>query len=418
LNVIPIPKKIQVITTTFSKSKSMKKTASALVINAGSSSLKFAIYGIAAPMTLFLFGKIELIEKGNALFSYKLPESEMYTVCVDTSTLNDISLFLMDWIQVQHGFTNIKVVGHRIVHGMKHTEPQIITDQLIFDLKNISDYDPEHLPEELKLIEQIKKNFPDMQQVACFDTSFHTTMPDIAKLLPLPKRFTNKGLQRYGFHGISYAYLIKELAKQAGEEKAKGKVVLAQLGNGASLCAIRQGKSVDTTMGFTPSSGVPMSTRTGDLDAGAVCFLMQSERISPKEFNHLINHESGLLAISETSGDMRDLLKIQQTDDRAQQAIQFFCYQIKKAIGSFAAVLNGLETLVFSGGIGENEAAVRLQICEGLGFLGIEINKERNDKNEGIISTDKSRVCVRVINTNEELMIAIAVRDLLFPLKK
>jgi acetate kinase len=231
-------------------------------------------------------------------------------------------------------------------------------------------------------------------------------MPRVAQLMPIPRHFDTAGVRRYGFHGLSYAFLIEELAQVAGVNAAKGRVILAHLGSGASLAAVRAGKSIDTTMGFTPAGGLPMGTRPGDLDPGVAWYMMRSENLSPEQFNHLINHESGLLGVSETSSDMRDLIERQASDVRAAEAVELFCYQTRKSIGGFAAVLGGLETLVFAGGIGENSAEVRTRVCSGLGFLGVELDEARNAANAPTISTDASRVAVRVIRTDEELMIA------------
>ncbi|MEO7530257.1 MAG: acetate/propionate family kinase, partial [Sediminibacterium sp.] len=268
-------------------------------------------------------------------------------------------------------------------------------------------------PEEIKLIEVFKKRHPALKQIACFDTSFHTSMPVVAKLLSIPRHYYEKGIQRYGFHGLSYAYLMEELEWIVGSESARGKIILAHLGNGASLAAVKDGKSIDTSMGFTPTSGLMMGTRTGDLDAGAVCYLIQHENLTPKIFSHLINHESGMLGISETNSDMRELMKIEETDNRAKEAIELFCYQTKKWLGSFAAALGGLNILVFSGGIGEHSPEVRSKICDGLEFLGIELDEIKNMNNEAIISTETSKVHVRVMHTNEELMIAKLVCNFL-----
>jgi len=268
------------------------------------------------------------------------------------------------------------------------------------------------------LIEIFAKRYPALVQVACFDTSFHSTMPLVAKLLPIPKKYFAMGIQRYGFHGLSYAYLMQELERIAGNETAKGKIILAHLGNGASLAAINNFKSIDTSMGFTPAAGLVMSTRTGDLDPGVAWYLMQVEKLTLQQFNHLINHESGLLGISETSSDMRELIKNKNTDPRAADAFNLFCYQAKKYIGAYSAALEGLDTLVFSAGIGEHSPEVRRQICDGLEFLGIELDKIKNRNNEPIISTDKSKVTVRVMQTNEQLMIARLVCDVLnYPIK-
>jgi acetate kinase len=251
--------------------------------------------------------------------------------------------------------------------------------------------------------------------VACFDTAFHQTMPRVAKLLPLPRRFDARGIQRYGFHGLSYAYLMEELARLGDPAATKGRVILAHLGNGASLAAVRDGKSMDTSMGFTPTAGLVMSTRTGDLDPGLAPYLARTEQMTTKQFYEMVNHESGLLGVSETSSDMRDLLDREKQDVRAAEAVALFCYQAKKWIGSYAAALGGLDTLVFAAGIGENAPIVRARICDGLGFLGIELNQARNADNAAVISANGSRVAVRVIRTDEELMIARSVCRILKP---
>ncbi|MDQ2950328.1 MAG: acetate/propionate family kinase, partial [Acidobacteriota bacterium] len=232
-------------------------------------------------------------------------------------------------------------------------------------------------------------------------------------LLPIPRRYEAQGVRRYGFHGLSYAYLIEELARVAGPETARGRVILAHLGSGASLAAVRDGKSLDTSMGFTPASGLPMSTRSGDLDPGLVLYLSATENMSAKDFNTMVTSQSGLLGVSESSSDMQDLLEREASDVRAAEAVALFCYQVKKWVGAFTAALGGLDTLVFAGGIGENAPVVRARICEGLEFLGIGLNIKRNATNASVISTDASRVAVRVIPTDEELMIVKTVNQLL-----
>ena len=378
-----------------------------LTINGGSSSIKFALYKIDGYLKPLFYGKMENIGTKNTNLSFTNADThERNSFDIKAADHTNAGNVLIDWLEKQIGFDSVKAIGHRIVHGMKHMEPEIITSELLTELKEISAYDPEHLPGEINLIEIFQKRYPSFPQIACFDTSFHSSMPPIAKLLPIPRRFYEKGIQRYGFHGLSYAWLMEELKRIAGNETAQGKIILAHLGNGASIAAVKDGKSMDTSMGFTPTSGLLMGTRTGDLDPGVAWYLMQIEKLTPEQFNHLINHESGLLGISETSSNMRELLKNKDTDNRAAEAIELFCYQTKKWIGSYAAVLGGLDTLVFSGGIGENAPEVRDRICRGLQFLGIKIDEARNVKNETIISTDASKVSVRVIKTNEELMIA------------
>lgn len=385
-----------------------------LTVNGGSSSIKFALYEIEGPLTQSFYGEVENIGTKNTNLSFtNTITKQKNSVNIKAADHYDAANFLIDWLEKQDGFVSVKAIGHRIVYGMKHTEPEQITPELLDELKAISAYDPEHLPGEIKLIEVFRKRYPALAQIACFDTSFHTSMPHVARLLTIPRRFNAMGIQRYGFHGLSYAWLMEEFKRIAGNETVQGKIILAHLGNGASLAAVKDGKSIDTTMGFTPTSGLPMGTRTGDLDPGVAWYLMQVEMLTPEKFNHLINHESGLLGISETSSDMRELIKCQGTDSRAAEAIELFCYQTKKWIGSYAAVLGGLDALVFSGGIGEHAPEVRTRICHGLQFLGIELDEMKNEKNEKIISTDASKVCVRVIKTNEELMIARLVCNVL-----
>ena len=239
------------------------------------------------------------------------------------------------------------------------------------------------MPGEILLAQAFHCRFPDLPQWACFDTAFHHDLPRVAKMLPIPRRFEAQGVRRYGFHGLSYEFLVGELGRLAGLEAATGHVILAHLGNGASLTAVRDGKSIDTSMGFTPTAGVPMSTRSGDLDPGLVWYLTRTDGFDAKCFNEMVNSQSGLLGISESSSDMHDLLNIEAQDFRAAEAIALFCYQVKKWIGSFAAALGGLDTLVFSGGIGENAPIVRARICDGLEFLGIELEEKQNSANEG-----------------------------------
>jgi acetate kinase len=296
---------------------------------------------------------------------------------------------------------------------MQHTAPELVTQELLDELRRISPYDPDHLPSEIELIETFRQRHPKLPQVACFDTAFHRTMPRVAKLLPIPRRYNAKGVERYGFHGLSYAYLMEELARLRDPAATAGCVILAHLGNGASLAAVRDGQSIDTSMSFTPTAGLVMSTRSGDLDPGLAPYLARTEHMTTGQFYEMVNHKSGLLGVSETSPDMRDLLAQEAHDIRAAEAVALFCYQAKKWIGSFAAALGGLDTLVFAGGIGENAPLVRARICEGLGFLGIELDDPRNAANAAVVSTDAGRVAVRVIPTDEDLMIARSVDRIL-----
>jgi acetate kinase len=313
---------------------------------------------------------------------------------------------LMEWLAAQSVFESVGAVGHRVVHGMQHSTPERITPELLAELKRITPYDPEHLPREVELIEAVSRKRPDLPQVACFDTAFHRTMPRVATLLALPRRYQAKGVQRYGFHGLSYTYLMAALARLGDPAATEGRVILAHLGNGASLAAVRNGRSIDTSMGFTPASGVVMSSRSGDLDPGVVSFLARTESMDAAAFQTMVTHESGLAGISETSPDVRDLLAHEAGDARAAEALAVFCYVIKKWIGAFAAALGGVDTLVFAGGIGENAAPLRARICEGLEFLGIELDPARNAAGAPLLSADSSRAQVRIIHTDEESVIA------------
>jgi len=381
-----------------------------LTINGGSSSIKFALYAAVKPLKRGLYGTVDRIGLGGTNLTFheangKRGVNRKLIAADHKSAANS----LLDWLETQPDFASFKAVGHRVVHGMKHTEPEIVTPGLLNELHRISPYDPDHLPREIELIEAFRQRHPKLPQLACFDTAFHQTMPRVAKLLPIPRRFDAKGIQRYGFHGLSYAYLMEELARLGDPAAKTGRVILAHLGNGASLAAVHNGKSIDTSMGFTPTAGLVMSTRSGDLDPGLAPYLARTEKMTTQQFYEMVNHESGLLGVSETSSDMRDLLAQEASDVRAAEAVALFCYQGKKWIGSFAAALGGLDTLVFAGGIGENASVIRGRICDQLSFLGIEIDETRNAENAAVISGATARVTVRVIPTDEELMIARSV---------
>lgn len=382
-----------------------------LAINGGSSSIKFALFEVDASLRRSIEGGIERIGLPETTlrvkdwnlagsFSRLIMKSD-YTAVVDT---------LLDWIEERIGPDALTAVGHRIVHGgPKYCRPQLITAETLEELHRLSPFDPEHMKEEILLIEALQRRFPNLPQVACFDTAFHHNLPRVAKLLPIPRRFEAQGVRRYGFHGLSYEFLMEELLRLSNPKTVPSRVILAHLGNGASMAAVLDGKSIDTSMAFTPAAGLVMSSRSGDLDPGLVSFMARNAQMTAAQFDHMANHESGLLGISETSSDLRDLLS-QETDDvRSAEAVALFCYQAKKWIGAFTAVLGGLDTLVFAGGIGENAPLIRARICEGLDYLGIELSRERNENSAEIISTNTSRAVVRIIHTDEELMIARSV---------
>jgi acetate kinase len=386
-----------------------------LTVNGGSSSIKFALFEVGGSLERIFKGGIDQIGTPNAVFHLKAANSDdSFSRPVAASNHTIAVNMLMDLIQKRSDKGELVAIGHRILQGgPKYYKPQRITADMIAELHLLSPFDPEHIPEEIELIEASRSRFPDLPQIACFDTAFHHDMPRVAQIMPIPRRYDRQGIRRYGFHGLSYSFLIEELARLAGPEAARDRVILAHLGSGASLTAVRDGKSLDTSMGLTPASGIPMSTRSGDLDPGLVLYLAATEKMSAKDFNTMVNSESGLLGISETSSDMLALLAREAQDIRAAEAVTLFCYQVKKWIGAFAAAIGGLDTLVFAGGIGENAPVVRARICEGLEFLGIEIESKQNASNASVISTKASRITVRVIPTDEELMIAKTVDQLL-----
>jgi acetate kinase len=361
-----------------------------LTINAGSSSIRFALFATGARQVRLVDEKIERIG------------SEAASVTADR---------LLQKLKAQSSMAAPNAIGHRVVHGMLHTQPERVTPGLLEELRRITPYDPEHLPREIALIEALQQRFPDVPQVACFDTAFHRHMPAVATQLPIPRRYLAKGVQRYGFHGLSYTFLLGELNRLGDPAAVRGRVILAHLGSGASLAAVLDGCSIDTSMGFTPAAGLVMGTRSGDLDPGLMSYLALTESMTAAQFQTMVNHESGLMGISESSADVRDLLEREGADARAHEAIDLFCYQAKKWIGSFAAALSGVDTVVFAGGIGENSAPVRRRICDGLQFLGIEIDDSLNRRHAAQISTGS--VAVRVIRTDEESVIADLTRRVL-----
>ncbi|MBI4002434.1 MAG: acetate/propionate family kinase [Nitrospira defluvii] len=386
-----------------------------LTLNAGSSSVKWALFRVGSPPVLLASGTIERIGLADGIITVTdaaTGHSERRTIQVPNHAAS-VEL-LIDRLAQRGNAVSVQAIGHRVVHGgSRFANPVVVSSEVMEELHRLSPYDPEHLPAEITLIEAFGKQFPQVPQVACFDTGFHRHLPRVARLLPIPRRYEQLGIRRYGFHGLSYAYLMEELERLAGSEVARGRVLIAHLGNGASMAAVRAGSSIDTTMGFTPASGLPMSTRSGDLDPGLVSYLSRTEGMTTEQFHDMVNARSGLLGLSEISPDMRDLLEQEGRDVRAAEAVALFCYQGKKWIGAYAAALGGLETLVFSGGIGEHAAVVRARMCAGLEFLGIRLDRSRNEAGAAVISSPESRVTVRVIRTDEESQIAQSVCRLL-----
>jgi acetate kinase len=389
-----------------------------LCINGGSSSIKFSVFGAGGEeLTVGLKGKIDRIGLDGASLTFEDSlTGEKGRVAVkgsgvketgmkdEAGGMNEAANFLMDWLEGRAGASDFSAIGHRVVHGAARRQSALIDDELLAELDRISGYDPDHLPGEIGLIRLFRERDPGLRQVACFDTAFHATLPRVARLLPLPRRYEDAGLQRYGFHGLSYSYIAEELIRVAGPEIATGRVIMAHLGSGASLAAVKDGESMDTTMGFTPTGGIMMGTRTGDLDPGAIWWILQQEGLGAAQLSDLVNHQSGLLGVSGISSDMQDLLARESRDAAAEDAVEMFTYQVRKSIGAFTTVLDGVDALVFTGGIGERSAVIRSRVCAGLGYLGIALDQRANDRNDLLISEGPVRVYA--IPTDEEKMIA------------
>jgi acetate kinase len=388
-----------------------------LTVNTGSSSLKAALYRLgeneSEKESPELIAEAERIGLPRSLLRFQ-------NVRGDTLEKQRVELpdhaaalrALLDQLGVKGLDRDLVAVGHRVVHGGdRYREPRRITAEVLDYLRALISADPDHMPQSLAAIEAISQAYPAVPQVACFDTAFHSRMPRVARIYALPRRVAETGVVRYGFHGLSCEYIMEQL-RTADRASADGRVVIAHLGNGASMTAVRSGVGIDTTMGFTPTGGLVMGTRTGDLDPGVLLHMLLSTGIAPAEVSELVNREAGLLGVSGKSADMRDLLSREEHEPHAAEAISLFCYQAKKFLGALAAVLGGLDTLVFTGGIGANAAPVRWRVCEGLEFLGIRLVPRRNAAHAPIISCDDNPVTVRVMRTNEDLMIARHTRRL------
>jgi acetate kinase len=383
-----------------------------LTLNGGSSSLKFAVYGGPDAREQEIRGQFDRIGRSDTSFRLDDRDGDS-NKALGQMDHRAAAEFLLDWLDRRLEPGAVTAVGHRLVHGgPRYAAPALVDAAMLAELRRIESFAPEHLPTEIEIIAACCERLGLTPQVACFDTAFHRDMPLVARTLPIPRRFHEQGVERYGFHGLSYTYVMQALGREAGAA-AGGRVIIAHLGNGASLAADLGGRSVDTTMGFTPAAGVPMSTRAGDLDPGLVLYLAKTNGMDAVAFDRMVNHESGLLGVSETSSDVRDLLEREPTDTRAAEALRLFCYGVRKATGALAAVLGGLDILVFTGGIGENAAIIRQRICDGLGFLGVELDAARNTGGAPVISSGTSQAQVRVIATDEEFVIAQAVAAVL-----
>jgi acetate kinase len=372
-----------------------------LCLNSGSSSLKFALFSVSeAVATKLANGAVEDIGPSSHFWLHDANQRSLLDTQANLPAAHKCITAVFRAIE-HSGLPRPDAAGHRIVHGgPDYTAPRKITREVLEDLKRLVPLAPLHLPAQIELVEAIAHHYSELPQVACFDTAFHAAMPELAQRLPLPRGLWEQGVRRYGFHGLSYEYILQALGVHGG-----GRLIIAHLGNGASMAAIRDGKPLDTSMGLTPTGGFMMSTRTGDLDPGVLLYLLRAG-YTCERLEKILNSESGLLGVSTVSSDMRTLLEKRDRDPLAALAVQMFCYETKKFVGSYAAVLGGLDTLVFTGGIGERAAAVRDEICSGLEFLGIQLNPELNAANADVISSANSKCHVRVMVTDEDRMIA------------
>jgi acetate kinase len=387
-----------------------------LTINAGSSSIKFALFTLAgdAPPQQIVGGSVEKIGSAPHFFAHDTAGAEIgakqWPANADTSH-EDVLAFLLPWIETHLGQARLVAVGHRVVHGgRKLAEPVLITPSVLAELESLVPLAPLHEPHNISAIRAVASVRPKLPQVACFDTAFHRTMPDVARRFALPRDLTESGIERYGFHGLSYEYIAGALRERA-PALAAGRVVVAHLGNGASLCALRNGRSMDTTMGFTALDGLMMGTRCGAIDPGVLLYLQQARGMEVAAIEDLLYHRSGLLGVSGISADMRTL--IASDDPHAAAAIELFCWRIARETSALTAALGGLDGIVFTAGIGEHVATVRDMACAHLAWLGVAIDGDANARGETRISTTASRVTVLVIPTDEEAMIARHTRDVL-----
>lgn len=393
-----------------------------LTVNGGSSSVRCALYqrmdkaqraDEAHDPLLLLRIKIDRIQEPRALLVVTRTDGSSSACAIKAGNHKTVAAQLSGWLATQDFYSGIGATGHRVVHGLSHSTPQRITSTLLHELQNSATLDPEHLPFEIELINAFQQQFAEVPHIACFDTAFHRSMPEVARTLPIPYHLRSSGIERYGFHGLSYACLLDELGRIDRSLATRGRIIMAHLGNGASLAAIHSGQCVDTTMSFTPASGIMMSTRSGDIDPGLLFHLSNAAGLNNIELQRMMNHESGMQGVSGVSGDVRDLLQRESTEPRAALALEMFCYGVRKQIGAYAAALHGLDALIFAGGIGENAPQIRKRICDGLQFLGIEVDVTGNAANDLVISTRDARVKVFVMHTDEELMIARSVSSIL-----
>lgn len=389
-----------------------------LALNGGSSSIKVAVYRAEAEPVRVLKGSVERIGTAGAEFRLEGSLDDLASKSVETKSIGTLphkeaAQVLASALKFKLARRAVLGIGHRVVYGGPDSpDHQLITPESLDQLRAVAKMDSTHLPREIALIEVFEHTFPSIPQAMCLDTAFHRALPRIATLLPIPHRFEEMGLRRYGYHGLSYEYLMSELAREEPAQISAGRVVLAHLGSGASLAAVRDKKPIDTTMAATALSGLMMGTRPGDLDPGAVLFMAQRGKLTPDQLVTLLNKECGLLGVSGISADVRDLLAKRDSDERAASAIDLFCWIARKHVAAMTASLGGIDAFVFAGGIGENSPEIRAGICGSLDYLGIVLDPTLNASGKGRISARDSRTPVRVIRTDEELMIARHVQRL------
>lgn len=389
------------------------KTDVILVLNTGSSSLKCTVYAADGSGKKLAHATASNIGLTHAALTIE-DADDHDAIPLDASDHADALNLIVTWLAENTPINKVVAVGHRVVHGgPRLKEVEHITEAVLKELHRIAEFDAEHIKVELEIIHAARELYPQAVQVACFDTGFFRDLPDRSQRLPIARRFHEKGLRRYGFHGLSYQYLMGALQEAAHDDLKTKRVVFAHLGSGASMCAVKNGVPIDTTMGLTPAGGIPMSTRSGDIDPGIAVFLVKHEHMDADELNDVFNFQSGLLGMSGTTPDMKLLLENESADPRAHEAVDVFCYQVKKTIGAYAAAMGGLDYVVISGGMGEQAPKIRKRICEGLEFLGIEMNDAANQAGEKIISAGGSAVSVYVLPTDESTTIYEGVQKIM-----
>jgi acetate kinase len=390
-----------------------------LTINSGSSSLKFAVFRMGSREECVVHGDLDRIGLNAGHLRVWGDDGKAVTdECLDIPDHASALRVLFEWLGGQRSDIALDAVGHRLVHGgAAFSQPHLITADVIEQLNGLVHLAPDHLPHEIRCILAVRQRLPEVTQVACFDTAFHHSLPRLSSMFGLPRSLWHAGVRRYGFHGLSCEYILQELTREAGAKAAAGRVIIAHLGSGASMTAVLEGRSIDTTMGLTPLGGLVMGTRCGDLDPGALLYILRERSTSLPALDHLLNKESGLLGVSAISSEMKELLDLEGDEPHAAEAVALFCYQARKFLGALAAALGGLDTLVFTGGVGENAPSIRRRICKDMSFIGLAVDPDRNERGEPVISLGDSRVTVRVMKTDEERMIARHTRDLIRGMK-